>query len=65
MFVKPAEGLAVRDPLTKRVLPIEGKEVPETSYWVRRVASGDVVEVQAVTMIPEHQAELGDDEVEP
>jgi len=42
MFVKPAPGLQVRDPVTKFPLPPEGREVQPTSYWLRRVASGDV-----------------------
>ncbi len=45
MFVKPGDGLQVRDPVTKALLPAEGKEVPETIYWTRRVNSGDVVRV--------------------
>lgn len=42
MFVKPAHGLKVRDPITKRHLPDEGREVPTSTYWVRRLACGDV-----------------------
>lgn len=42
MFVKPKEGIAVRDPDTKRLLPEEGAEVPETGYWARRLRDGDV-----------------------
>ena len=45
MKVKPAEGLKIRDPLSKNFIPDEGKEVPENTYWVRRVAYGDVVVV--------------------
>lgn len=45
MFVKPAAGLKVRDPYTKRHLPESGKEVPESAYWLRRVAAGDVQRV--------------------
>ena len=44
--LKPAEGRLVRDPVTKQPLPPEGKEVEMSSYWTRRVASGEVVEVQ-------------------
>lgn len=44
MFVKPKDGLVVRDPATKRALPAEGAEVPETGYWMRRLRDGDVVE---------------------
>lgn len=51
MFVKPAPGLKVRDPLSRLHLPDEGKEVPEDSFWMRRLRSGDVVRVE-----PQQQA---------
>lgn len=47
MRVKPAEGLKVRDPISKLHIPAEGCDVPESSYWVRRIRSGDVVIVPA------------------
>lgn len=34
--------LPVRDPITKRYLPVEGKEVPESAYWLRRLREGDI-----------------------
>lgn len=49
MFVKPAartvEGapLVVRDPDLRDLLPAEGRDVPETQYWQRRLMEGDVV----------------------
>lgn len=43
MYVKPAAGLVIRDPDLKDMLPEEGREVPETGYWNRRVRDGDVV----------------------
>lgn len=49
MFVKPAARevngvpLKVRDPVSKLHIPAEGKEVPESSFWIRRLRSGDVV----------------------
>jgi hypothetical protein len=46
MFVKPAEGLKVRDDASGQHLPAEGKEVPETTYWLRRLRSGDVVKAE-------------------
>lgn len=47
LSVRPArEGLVIRDPRTKRPLPAEGGEVPDTTYWRRRLRSGDVVELQ-------------------
>jgi hypothetical protein len=46
MNVKPAPGLTVVDPDLKDVLPAEGREVPDTHYWQRRLRDGDVVPVQ-------------------
>lgn len=43
MFVKPAAGVMVRDPVSRVHLPVEGREVPESSYWIRCIRSGDVV----------------------
>lgn len=45
MFVKPAPGLRVRDPLTLRLMPPEGDGVDETSFhWNRLLRDGDVIE---------------------
>ena len=44
MFVKPAEGLAIRDPDLMDLLPPAGRQVPDSGYWMRRLADGDVVE---------------------
>lgn len=48
MNIKPAEGLKVRDPKTKRHIPNDGSfEVREDeSYWARRIMAGDVVVVE-------------------
>jgi hypothetical protein len=43
MFVKPRAGLQIRDPFRGTFLPASGAEVPETSFWLRRIAGGDVV----------------------
>lgn len=50
MRVKPAPGLKVRYPYPaqKRVLPAEGADVPEESYWLRRLQAGDVVRVEQI-----------------
>lgn len=48
MFVKPKLGLIVRDPVSKRPLPLEGGDVPREGYWLRRLRSGDVVEVAQI-----------------
>ena len=37
MFVKPLDGLLIRDPRTRVPLPLEGAEVPEISFWLRRL----------------------------
>jgi len=42
MFVKPKDGLSVRDPVKGSPLPAEGAEVPDTIFWRRRVRDGDV-----------------------
>jgi hypothetical protein len=51
MFVKPATpDLLVANPEAlppmPRHLPAEGAEVPDTQYWRRRIADGDVVLAQ-------------------
>jgi hypothetical protein len=46
MIVKPVDPAAViRDPHTLRQLPAEGGEVPESSFWIRRLLDGDVIRV--------------------
>ena len=40
----PKAGRVVIDPATLRMLPAEGALVPLTSYWLRRLADGDVTE---------------------
>lgn len=44
MFIKPATpATKIRDPHTKRHLPPEGREVPESTYWLRRLRDGSAV----------------------
>ena len=43
MYVKPAEGLLVRDPVTKEALHEDGREVPRNQYWNRPLRSGDLL----------------------
>jgi hypothetical protein len=48
MFVKPAPGRLVRDPRSKQRVPETGIEVADTdTFWARRLADGDVVEVKS------------------
>lgn len=44
LFLKPADpDLIVRDPDKRRALPVDGAEVPNTTYWQRRLKDGDVI----------------------
>jgi hypothetical protein len=49
MRVRPAKpGLLIPDPdapAHERWLPAEGRVVPDTEYWRRRLADGDVIPV--------------------
>lgn len=51
-FIKPAqaegETLKVRKPVNGH-LAVDGEWMPRDSYWLRRVADGDVVEPDAPT----------------
>ena len=47
MRVKPAPPRMVRDPLTRQLLPEEGREVPDNQFWRRRLRDGDVVPMTA------------------
>jgi len=42
VWVIPAEGLQVRDPFTRKILPPEGEEKNLDSFWERRRLEGDV-----------------------
>ncbi len=42
MYVKPKDGRPVPDPDRGGLLPAAGAEVPNTQYWQRRLAEGDV-----------------------
>ena len=46
MFVKPAEGLRIRDPNTLLPLPSVGREVPEDAFWLLLERHGDVVRAE-------------------
>lgn len=62
MFVKPAPGLSVRDPISKRHLPAEGRDVPESIFWLRRLAGGDVVLAESPMLQP---VQIHDSEQDP
>lgn len=42
MFVKPAPGRVVRDPVKGAFLPESGEQVPDNIFWGRRIKDGDV-----------------------
>lgn len=52
MHVKPVAGRAVRDPVKGTFLPESGAEVPDNSFWCRRLNDGDVVREQPKEVNP-------------
>lgn len=44
MYVTPAKGRKVPDPLRGDLLPEKGRNVEKNSYWLRRLKDGDVQE---------------------
>jgi hypothetical protein len=57
MLVKPAPGLKVRYPESRLHLAEESAEVPESSYWLRRLACGDVVKADPPRNEPESEGD--------
>ena len=48
MFVKPVDGVRVRDPGHNfAYVPEQGANVPRSNYWLRRIAEGSVAEAKA------------------
>lgn len=43
MFVKPADGLVIPDPDRYDTLPAEGRDVPASDFWLRRLRDDDVM----------------------
>ena len=46
----------VRDPVTRKLLPAAGAEVPNTSFWRRRVRDADVIDPKAADALPANDA---------
>jgi Protein of unknown function (DUF2635) len=42
MYVIPKDGRSVPDPVKGDFLPKDGRNVTESNYWHRRLASGEV-----------------------
>lgn len=43
-FIRPAPGLRIADPKTGDYLPEAGLLMPRSSFWLRRLKDGDVIE---------------------
>ncbi|EMJ3157086.1 DUF2635 domain-containing protein [Yersinia enterocolitica] len=56
MHVKPVAGRTVRDPVKSTFLPESGAEVPDNSFWRRRLNDGDVVREQLKEAKPAPEA---------
>lgn len=46
IFVKPKSGMTVVKPETAQHLSAEGEHVIQSSYWLRRIADGDVILIE-------------------
>lgn len=51
MFVRPNNGLRVRDPVKGSPLPESGAEVPDNTFWRRRLQDGDVVTAEKPVVV--------------
>lgn len=47
IYIVPAPGALVRDPVSKEQVPEAGRLVPRNTYWLRRLRDGDVSEGKA------------------
>ena len=52
VFVRPAEGRSVRHERTMQHIPAAGTYVERTSYIVRRIAAGDLIEGEPKAVKP-------------
>lgn len=50
IFLKPKPGLLVKDPVTGKPLTEDGETKPATTYWLRRLCDGDVIDIDAETV---------------
>lgn len=53
LLLAPAPGLVVRDPIDMRPLEAAGEPKPASTYWLRRLAERDVVQLEAVSSAAE------------
>ena len=47
LHIKPRDGVRVRDPHSGRALARAGEHKPRTTYWLRRLRDGDVIDLSA------------------
>lgn len=45
MYIVPKKDLSIRDPKTYRPLPPQGAFVEVGTFWLKRIADGDVIRV--------------------
>ena len=55
--IKPAPGLVIPDLDRGDILPAEGRSVPNTEFWGRRLRDGDVVLIAPGVDLAEPPAE--------
>lgn len=52
-YLRAVEGRLTRDPTTKVPLSAKGERKPKTSFYIRRVRSGDAEEIEDPNMTAE------------
>ena len=52
LYLKPAPGLIVLDPVTGKALDADGEAKPDTTYWRRRLRDMDVTVAAAAEAAP-------------
>lgn len=57
LYLKPKEGLTIRKPDGSK-LAAEGERVPRTSFWLKRLADGDVLPVEEAPAAQANQQEV-------
>lgn len=53
MKLAPRTGMVVIDPVTSQALPADGADVEMSSYWVRRLDDGDVIQADEQKAAPD------------
>lgn len=53
MKLAPRTGMVVIDPATNQALPVDGIDVEMSSYWIRRLNDGDVIQAEEQKAAPD------------